>query len=127
MKKLLVSVLLVIYGLSSTGMSVYVHYCCGKVDKVDFSTGSSMKCPAGNHGLKKGCCDSKAFSMKLNDSYAHATYQLSFHPIQPTHPIYTALVIHPVLENSSHVFYSNSSPPGLYGSNRIILFCSYRI
>ena len=70
MKKLLALVLLMGYGLSSIGMTVHLHYCCGKLDKIQFSAPSKKHC--GNkheHISGKSCCDDKEISIKLKSDY----------------------------------------------------------
>ena len=54
-----------VYGLSSTGMTVNFHYCCGKLKKVEFSAaevecGMKMK-----HTSSKKCCDNKQVELKV--------------------------------------------------------------
>ena len=54
-----------VYGLSSTGMTVNFHYCCGKLKKVEFSStqvecGMKMK-----HSSSKKCCDNKEVELKV--------------------------------------------------------------
>ena len=98
LKKLSVILLLMIYGLSSTGMIVNFRYCCGKLKKVEFSSagvecGMKMK-----HNSSKKCCDSKQLELKVKadqkiteaakpavKSIAHLTSFSGFliaHPVQ---------------------------------------------
>jgi hypothetical protein len=64
MKKLLVIFLMLVYGLSSTGATLYLHYCCGKLDNISFSSTGKKNCPA-NAVTAKGCCDSKHVELKV--------------------------------------------------------------
>ena len=36
---------LILYGVSSPGATLYVRYCCGKIDKIDFSGSKKDHCP----------------------------------------------------------------------------------
>ena len=127
MKKLLVSILVLLYGLSSSGMSVYVHYCCGKIDKVDFSADVKMSCPAGDHPPKKGCCDSKEFSLKIKDTYTNNALQFSFKQLQPEMVLAPVYIEAPVLFSGSRLFCSNSSPPILLCPDLTVLYGVFRI
>ena len=65
LKKFLVILLLMVYGLSSTGMTVNFHYCCGKLKKVEFSS-SQVECGMKmKHSSSKKCCDSKQVELKV--------------------------------------------------------------
>lgn len=127
MKKLLVSILVLLYGLSSSGMSVYVHYCCGKIDKVDFSADGKMSCPAGDHPPKKGCCDSKEFSLKIKDTYTNGALQFSFKQLQPETILVPVYMEAPVLFSGSRLLCSNSSPPILPCPDLTVLYGVFRI
>ncbi|MEQ1797334.1 MAG: hypothetical protein ABL872_05240 [Lacibacter sp.] len=127
MKKLLVSILLLLYGLSSSGMSVYVHYCCGKIDKVDFSADGKMSCPASDHPPKKGCCDSKEFSPKIKDTYTNSALQFSFKQLQSEMALVQVYIAAPVLFPGSRLFCSNSSPPIFPSANLTVLYGVFRI
>lgn len=69
MKKLFVILLLLSYGLSSFGMTLYVHYCCGKIDKVDLVPVENTQCPIGKKATKKGCCDDRQVELKIKTNY----------------------------------------------------------
>ncbi|HWJ29342.1 MAG TPA: hypothetical protein VNS32_22570 [Flavisolibacter sp.] len=79
MKKLLAFILIMVYGLSSTGMTVHFHYCCGKLDKVSLEPVKG-KCE-GAAGMKnKSCCDSKQVTLKLKREQQSGKWiQHSFH------------------------------------------------
>jgi len=74
MKKLLASILLLVYFTVSTGFVVSVHYCMNKVDSVEFGDSSSEKC--GKCGMhiqsSDGCCkdDVKLVKMQVDQSFA---------------------------------------------------------
>jgi hypothetical protein len=64
MKKLLVIVLLLVYGVSSSGMTLHLHYCCGKLDQIDLSP-VKHTCGGENKPGKKSCCDNKELNFNL--------------------------------------------------------------
>ena len=66
MKKLFIIVLMMVYGLSSSGITISLHYCCGKLDGVSFSGKQESACEMGNHVKKSGCCNDKQVSASLS-------------------------------------------------------------
>ena len=57
---------MLVYGLSSSGMTISLHYCCGKLDGVSFySANESKTCKMGNHFKKSGCCNDKQIYSKV--------------------------------------------------------------
>ena len=73
MKKLFIIVLMLVYGLSSSGMTINLHYCCGKLDGVSFTGKKEKTCKMGNHIKKSGCCNDKQISAPLNFEQQAAT------------------------------------------------------
>jgi hypothetical protein len=66
MKKLIVFILMLVYGLSSMGMSVNLHFCCGKLDDISFSLPKEKSCAKDHDTIaKKHCCDDKHLEFKL--------------------------------------------------------------
>ena len=64
MKKLFVIALLLVYGFSSMGMSVHLHYCCGKLKDIAWSPVPKDECGM-EHKMESGkCCESKEISNK---------------------------------------------------------------
>lgn len=67
MKKLLAIVLLVLYGVSSTGATVQLHYCCGKLKNISFSTSPVKDCGSKHKMGSKPCCETKQITTKDQD------------------------------------------------------------
>jgi hypothetical protein len=65
MKKIVVIALLLVYGLSSTGATVHLHFCCGKLDDISFSSTNSKICSTKTFSSTKKCCDSKHIELKV--------------------------------------------------------------
>ena len=78
LKKVIVSILAVLYMTASSGMTIHVHYCMGKAISVSFRewNGESHKCPNCGMHQKKGCCDEKETLIKIEKEYN--TVQPSF-------------------------------------------------
>ena len=66
MKKLLIILVMLVYGLSSMGMSINLHFCCGKLDDISFSLPKDKSCAKDQNSIsKKRCCDDKHLEFKL--------------------------------------------------------------
>lgn len=85
MKKLLAILILMVYGLSSTGMTLHFQYCCGKFEKIDLVPISTKNC-AGDNGIKeanKKCCDDKEVHLKISsDQSASKILLAASYPIE---------------------------------------------
>ena len=82
MKKLVVTILALLYITASIGATVHLHYCMDKL--VDWGLGHNDKEKCSNCGMKKieekenGCCKDEHKQVKLeNDHKGAAIYQLS--------------------------------------------------
>ena len=68
LKKLAVILLLMVYGLSSSGMTIQFHYCCGKLKSIKLSPAGEKQCGM-KHSmskmLNKPCCNDKQVELKL--------------------------------------------------------------
>src|SRR6266536_2451381 len=70
LKKLIIVLTIAVYGVPSSGMTFYIHYCCGKVDKINLSGSDNKKCPfVFQASSAKGCCDSKKVEVKIKSDH----------------------------------------------------------
>ena len=125
MKKLFAIVLLLMYGFSSTGMTLHLHYCCGKLDGIDLSPVKDDHCSGSHKLIKKTCCDEKQVSLKLKSEqnlakFLNSVFQLT--AIKTVHPEFLALCSVQSKKLVPEVF----APPPLQ-KNINSLFCIYRI
>jgi len=66
MKKLLIILLMLVYGVTSSGMTVTLHYCCGKLDDISFTGKQEKQCPMGSKHMKNSsCCKDTQLTAKL--------------------------------------------------------------
>jgi hypothetical protein len=114
-----------VYGLSSTGMTINFHYCCGKLKKVEFSSaqldcGMKMK-----HSSGKKCCDNKQVDLKVKDAQkVTESSKTVLKAVAPTNSFTDFAISQP--EQGKHLIPSVFAPPPL--SNPLyILHCTYRI
>ena len=84
MKKIFAILLMLVYGLSSTGATVHLHYCCGKLDDISFSQKAKKSCTTTKAAVcKKNCCDNKHIELKLKaDQEPAAKWVQSFKLLQ---------------------------------------------
>lgn len=128
MKKLLVILLLIVYGTASFGATVHIHYCCGKLKKVDFTPPKENSCKSGKAHMmgSKPCCDNKQVELKIkSEQDASKVFHASFYvdAIQAVHRNYFVLA---PLQNKNllpEVF----APPPIASNPLFILNCVFRI
>ncbi len=116
------------YGASSYGMTLHFHYCCGKLDKVDFTPAKEKFC--GSSSINKigaePCCDNKQVEIKIKSEQDPAkVFHSSFHCEAAT-PFYHNYFVLSPLENKNllpEVF----APPSLFSEPLFILNCVFRI
>ena len=81
MKKLLTTILFILYFIASSGATIRLHYCGGKV--VEWGLGKSKsnddKCPGCGMKDKKGCCHDKETTIKISNNYQQSisNFQIS--------------------------------------------------
>ena len=64
MKKLLAILIMLMYGFSSTGMTISLHYCCGKLKSIDWTVPKHKSCDHQQKMAGKPCCETKLISYK---------------------------------------------------------------
>ena len=126
LKKLSLILLLIVYGLSSTGMTLNFHYCCGKLKKVEFSTVPVECGMKAYHGDKKKCCDKNQVELKVKadqkiteaekNAFKTTTLSGSFSDLSFSH-----------LANDKYLVPSIFAPPPLFNHHLYLLHCVYRI
>jgi hypothetical protein len=127
MKKLLIILLLVVYGSSSFGMTLNFHYCCGRLDKIDFTAAAVNDCGKSQDPAMGSapCCDNKTISLKITSEQETAK---AFHG---TGFPFSVTIPESCITNSRRFATRNlvpevfAPPPGKRDLNR--LYCIYRI
>lgn len=123
MKKLLIILMVLVYGFSASGATIHLHFCCGKLDKVSLTTDHNPGCPE-KESYKNDCCDSKKLDLKIKadqDLAAKCVASLyavseAISPLGYCDPVVTP---HPVLQ----VF--TTGPPDV--KTKTPLFLRYRV
>ncbi len=90
MKKILLTIVTLIYLMASSGIAMDVHYCMGEKVGVDFAISSNEKC--GKCGMKEkkgGCCKDEHHFYKYENSHKNVpNYFLNIFEIVAVTPIY---------------------------------------
>ena len=111
MKKLAVILIMLLYGFTSTGMTLQLHYCCGKLKSVELFATEKKDCGMSHKMGSKPCCETKAFagSQKSDQLLQVQAINLMVAPADIPAPVaHTAEIILP--ETISYVA-SDTSPP----------------
>jgi len=126
MKKFLVILLLLTYGFSSTGMTVNLHYCCGKLKKVDWAPPKEKDCGSQHKMGSKPCCETKQITSKQKGEQEQA--QCFAKQVKPLsdfiRPSSELTIEKPISRRLSPVAFA---PPPLALPPLFILHCVYRI
>jgi hypothetical protein len=130
MKKILVAILLVTYTFATSGASVDLHYCMGKLIGVDFDYVSKKDC--GNCGMpikdKKGCCNNRQIQSNVDkDQQAVAYNNISLaNELFTILPRYT--IADDIIINSTIITYhSIHAPPLIQHNPTYLLNRNFRI
>jgi hypothetical protein len=130
MKKLLVTILALVYLTVSSGATVNLHYCMGKLMSWDLSSGSKTKC--GSCGMEKaghkGCCNDEQKTLKVDKDQKASESAFQFLSISSI-AIATTHTELPVIYTSTLVTDNPTAhaPPRLGGAPIFILNCNFRI
>ena len=121
-----------VYGITTVGATVHVHYCMDKIIGWDLSQTESRtcgKCGMKESATKKGCCKDEVKQLKVDNDHQKST--VTFLPNIFSVP---ALKLYPSLSEFNNVALNIDaktnyySPPLLpFIQKRTILYCTYRI
>jgi hypothetical protein len=102
MKKLFIILIMLVYGLSSSGMSVSLHFCCGKLDDVSFSAQKEKSCAKDDESFsKKRCCDDKHLEFKLKSDQEPSSKWIQAYKQLTT----------PLITSASYIFWQPQHQP----------------
>lgn len=83
LKKIVVILLLMVYGLSSSGMTIQFHYCCGKLKSIQLSPVNEKQCGMKHALSTKPCCSDKHVEFKLKGDQKPEQAKVVFYaPVQ---------------------------------------------
>jgi len=132
MKRILVTILSVLYMISATGATVHLHYCMGKLVGAAFSHEDKEMCD--NCGMEKsaskGCCKDIHKTIKASDhQYAKADFNLTNYQSIAILPVVKRLTLSEYCaEQCTSITAQAHAPPALWRTCPIyILVQNFRI
>lgn len=127
MKRIIVILLALIYGASSSGMTLHIHFCCGKVDKIDFVP-VQRQCGMSHKMTTKKCCSDKEVSLKIHSEQKAEFATVSFTGAnQQAKILFNYWIIEEIVFTDPLICFSDHAPPSGYDVPVHILHCVYRI
>ena len=129
MKKIVLTLLICTYTLSSFGIGVRQFYCCGKLKSTDISfvqQESKEKCGKGD--VMGGCCQTKFKSLKVKDSHVAAdAINTPVKHFTDLHLFTHSFEVMALANEPTAVTNTSHAPPLHHGVAIYILHCIYRI
>ena len=123
MKRLFALILSFSFIAASSGASVNIHYCRGKVSSVSWSILPTPSCKCGKKTMK-GCCKTETRLVKLTDDAKQPEFTAAHSmPVVEAPPVITFFVPQPLVTELLVTTFS-ASPPG---SERISVFLRNRV
>jgi len=127
MKKIFVILSMLGYAVSSSGATMYIHYCCGKFDKMDFNSPEKDTSPFRNKFTQKGCCDNKVIEFKIKSEYKAEAEAKHFLKDFKAYISFDYAVFETPLISYRPLHFSGVSPPLSASVPFYILDCVFRI
>lgn len=72
MKRFFVILLMFLYMIPAIGVNVSMHYCGGELTSISHGLSEKKKCQCSPNKMKKGCCEDKQQTFKIDDSQQKA-------------------------------------------------------
>ena len=119
MKKILVSIFLLLYLSSFSGIAMDIQYCMGKQVGVEFFHAKNSKCSRCSMKAKKSCCSDEYKFFKLKDDHKNVPTILIQEPIGIAVCAKHFYFINDLFENNPTVAFNNNSLP-LYSPGSFI-------
>jgi len=132
MKKILISILAVFYLVTSTGATIHLHYCMGKLVGIDLKHKPSERCGKcgmviKHHSKKHGCCKDEFKQIKNDKDQNISVVEMDFfHPVMiPSSNFQSELFS--IIGSSVTTTYPVSNAPPLNSGSIYIRNCVFRI
>jgi hypothetical protein len=130
-KKIIVFIVLCIYGFSSIGATVHYHYCMNEFEGWSLLQNKDSKC--GKCGMKEdakksGCCKDEQKEFKLKTDHQKGSIadyvKVFFAPILNVEFTNYTIVSSAVTKLSYHNYHP---PPDIHNQNLQVLYCTFLI
>jgi hypothetical protein len=126
MKKLLVILFLLAYGFSASGMTVHLHYCCGKLKSIEWAPVSDNECGEKHSMGSKPCCETKKISNSNDADQEYLLVAAKMAKFSKLPVVHTDAVVVQARTISTFQYFSPVSPPHP-SSPLFIQYCVFRI
>ena len=121
-----------VYGVTTIGATVHLHFCMDKFVGWDFSHNAGLKCKKcgmNETSTKKSCCKDELKQLKIDTTHQKSTVETFVNTIQIQAINYSPFIYEIVLadlnKNSNNL---NYPPPLNYTvQKRTVLYCTFRI
>lgn len=126
MKKLVAIFMILLFGVSSSGATIQLHYCCGKLKTISFGSIHEKDCGMQGEMGSKPCCETKSISAKEQAS-EHEVFTINPGIQSPVEPGWCTDVTNlPVyVPQTATVPFAPPSPP--LAQDICVLHCVFRI
>lgn len=127
LKKLTIVIIMMVYGLSSTGAIVHLDYCCGKLSNISLSAVHGKKDDCGKDKMEgKSCCDSKQLQLSVKGE--QEVLQKAGHVSMASLPVNTLNEVNFFFNSPKEVRSFSNGPPLYFSSPPLFLqHCLFRI
>lgn len=130
MKRILVSIIALIYFTFSSGMVMSVHYCMGKISDIQVNQVPEERCICGmskKETSSKGCCKTEFTMVKLADTHkaSSASYDIQTPVVLVSRSL--SQLEAPLYYTNTKVYSDIHGPPLLSEQDTYLLNCVFRI
>lgn len=129
MKKAFLLLFTFLYLGMSSGFSLEVHYCMGKVTGIQLSVSKKDRCKKCGMAAKKGCCQNQQHFVKISDVHKAVDQKLHISaPVQSVDPFIFHSLVFPIANSVCKKGKSFYIPPSKWPSKRASQFlCVFRL
>lgn len=132
MKKILVTILALVYLSTSSGMILHMHYCMGKMVNWGLTKSDSKKCPG--CGMEKsaqdesGCCSDESRFVKNNTDQVQDDYSLpAITELSAPVVVYPVSLMEIEVISPAYIVPQTHAPPDLAKQPVYLQICSFLI
>jgi hypothetical protein len=127
MKKAVVALVLVVYGLSAMGATVNLHYCMNEFVGSSFWHNEERKCgDCCIEPTNEGCCKDEQKHFKLKDGHQKSDASFNYHIIFSFLPhYYFSNTSNSIFENRLQTVFPLCNPPP--DKKLHVVYCSFRL
>lgn len=125
-KQLLTIAVLLVYSLASSGYTLNVHYCCGKIDSINFTAATASSCQHGMEMKDGPCCADRSVHFDVDDTMPAGPVTAPLPGVYTLPALLLPAALVPQVEETACLpFFTDSSPP--QQAPLTVLHCTFRI